>query len=351
MSDEYLWDRSGPPDPEIERLERVLGTLRSTPPAPAWPALAPELGRRSLSLRYLATAAALIAACSAGIWSIGPSTRVAWPVVRVAGTPTVNHAQVADAGRLAVGEWLETDTASRATVAIGDVGRLDVEPDSRLQLLSAASGNHRLAMAHGTVHAFIWAPPGQFFVETPSSTVVDLGCAYTLTVDRNGGGHVEVSAGWVAFESHGRTALIPAGAVCAMRPGSGPGTPHYADAPGELQQALDQIDFAPASPAAQAQAVDRILQLTRPEDALTLWHLLTRVNDREQARVFDALARLVPPPPAVTRAGIRAHNRSMLDAWWDELGLGSSTWWKEWTRHEAPTGVEGVEESKGSNSR
>ena len=175
MSDEYLWDRSGPPDPEIERLERVLGTLRSTPPAPEWPALAPEVGRRPLSLRYLATAAALIGACSAGIWSIGPSTRVAWPVVRVAGTPTVNHAQVADAGRLAVGEWLETDTASRATVAIGDVGRLDVEPDSRLQLLSAATGNHRLAMAHGTVHAFIWAPPGQFFVETPSSTVVDLG--------------------------------------------------------------------------------------------------------------------------------------------------------------------------------
>ena len=142
-----------------------------------------------------------------------------------------------------------------------------------------------------------------------------------------------------------------------MRPGSGPGTPHYADAPGDLQAALDQIDFAPSTPEAQAQAVDRILQLTRPQDALTLWHLLPRVNDRQQGRVFDALARLVPPPPDVTRAGIRDHNRAMLDAWWDKLGLGSSTWWREWTRREAPTGVERAEgskraeESKASKSR
>ena len=29
MSDEYLWDRSGPPDPEIERLEGLLGRLQA----------------------------------------------------------------------------------------------------------------------------------------------------------------------------------------------------------------------------------------------------------------------------------------------------------------------------------
>ena len=178
MTDDYLWDRGGPPDPEIERLERVLGTLRSAAPVPTWPAVPPRNERHTVSLRYLATAAALVAACSVGVWSIRPSTRVAWPVVRVAGLPTVNETEVADAGRLSVGQWLETDNTSRATIAIGDVGRLDVDPDSRLQLLSATTGNHRLSMSHGTVHAFIWAPPGQFFVETPASTVVDLGCAY-----------------------------------------------------------------------------------------------------------------------------------------------------------------------------
>ncbi|HKS29543.1 MAG TPA: hypothetical protein VJS44_17070 [Pyrinomonadaceae bacterium] len=29
MKDDYLWDKSGEPDPEIERLERIMGGLRS----------------------------------------------------------------------------------------------------------------------------------------------------------------------------------------------------------------------------------------------------------------------------------------------------------------------------------
>ena len=31
MSDDYLWDRTGEPDPEIQKLEEVLGTLRYQP--------------------------------------------------------------------------------------------------------------------------------------------------------------------------------------------------------------------------------------------------------------------------------------------------------------------------------
>ena len=38
MKPDYLWDRSGEPDAEIARLERLLGTLRSNRPAPPFPA-------------------------------------------------------------------------------------------------------------------------------------------------------------------------------------------------------------------------------------------------------------------------------------------------------------------------
>jgi hypothetical protein len=31
MNDDYLWDRTGEPDPEIQRLEQILGTLRYQP--------------------------------------------------------------------------------------------------------------------------------------------------------------------------------------------------------------------------------------------------------------------------------------------------------------------------------
>jgi len=255
-----------------------------------------------------------------------------WAVVRVTGQPVVGEEQVVEAGRLPVGAWLQTDPASRASVAIADIGRLDVDPGTRLQLLGTREGNHRVALQRGTVHALIWAPPGEFVVETEASTAIDLGCAYTLTVAPGGNGMIEVSMGWVGFEHGGREAFIPAGARCATRPGVGPGTPYYADIGEPMRQAIDQLDFAAMDPAERRRALGAVLADARPKDAMTLWHLLARVPAEDRDPVFDHLARLAPPPASVTREGIRAGNRAMRDAWWDTLGLGTSRWWRIWER-------------------
>jgi hypothetical protein len=335
VSDDYLWDRRGPADPDVARLERVLGRLRSEPPMPDWHRAAPHArGARHVSLTYFAAAAALVLACGASLWLARGTAGAApsWAVVRVTGQPTVGDEQIAEAGRLAVGAWLQTDPASSASVAIADIGRLDVDADTRLQLLGTRDGRHRVALQRGTVHALIWAPPGEFVVETEASTAIDLGCAYTLTVAPGGNGMIEVSMGWVGFEHGGREAFIPAGARCATRPGIGPGTPYYADAAEPMRQAIDRLDFAGLDPAARRHALGEILAGARPKDAMTLWHLLARVPAEDRDPVYDGLARLVPPPASVTRDGIRAGNRAMRDAWWDSLGLGTSSWWRIWER-------------------
>jgi hypothetical protein len=48
-----------------------------------------------------------------------------------------------------------------------------------------------------------------------------------------------------------------------------------------------------------------VLALARPKDAVTLWHLLSRVSVDQRDRVFDRLTEFVPPPASVTREGIR----------------------------------------------
>jgi hypothetical protein len=217
-----------------------------------------------------------------------------------------------------VGQWLETDAASRARVEVGRIGEVSVEPNSRLRLTGVAETDHRLELAHGTVSAFIVAPPRLFFVDTPSATAVDLGCAYTLTVDRAGNGELHVSAGYVALENGGRESIIPLGAMCLTRRGHGPGTPFVEDAPEALVSALERFDFE----AGAATTVLRdILRQTRAEDGVTLWHLLARTNGADRAAVYDELARHVPPPAAVTRAGILGGSPAMLRAWAAALGL------------------------------
>jgi len=61
-------------------------------------------------------------------------------------------------------------------------------------------------------------------------------------------------------------------------------------------------------------------------------HLLTRVPGADRDRVFDRLASFVAPPTGVTRDGIRAGDRRMLDAWWDALGLGTTSLWRTWSQ-------------------
>jgi hypothetical protein len=67
--DDYLWDRSGEPDPEIEELEQLLGTLRYQPRPLDIPAeLAPSPKRASFP-RFLAIAATiLMTLIGVGLW-------------------------------------------------------------------------------------------------------------------------------------------------------------------------------------------------------------------------------------------------------------------------------------------
>jgi hypothetical protein len=220
---------------------------------------------------------------------------------------------------------------------IGRIGRLEVAPGSRLRVTTAAPGEHRAELVRGTIEAQIWAPPGQFVIDTPSATAIDLGCAYTLTVDEHGVGLITVQGGWVGFEHDGREAFIPAGATGRTYPGRGPGTPTYTDATPALRAAVDAIDVE-STAAAQATALATVLREVRAEDALTLWHLIERVDESLRPLVVDRLSALVPMPPGVTRDGMLAGNRGMRDAWWTALGLGTADWWRTWRQKWNPPG-------------
>jgi hypothetical protein len=339
MNDDYLWDKSGEPDPDVQRLEHALGPLRHSRPAPAWPVAVDRPARglwEGWVPRFAAAAAAL--ALVVGTWWAARAPQAAWTVERLEGAPRVGMAVVKDGGRLVVGQWLETDASSRARVEVGSIGEVQVEPNTRLRLLRARADEHRLALERGTMHAVIWAPPRLFFVETPSATAVDLGCAYTLTVDADGRGSLAVTAGWVAFDFAGHETVVPWDGRCETRPGQGPGTPYFEDAPAPLVEALARLDFARLAAGERAAAVEAVVTSARPRDAMTLWHRLTRGEPGERGRVFDRLAELAPPPAGVTRAGILEADREMLDRWWDEFGLGESASWRMYKARPAAGG-------------
>jgi hypothetical protein len=239
-------------------------------------------------------------------------------VAALAGAPRVDARTVRHEARFRLGQWLETDAASRARVDVGSIGEVNVEPNSRLRLMGVAATDHRLELSRGAMSALIWAPPRLFFVDTPAATAVDLGCAYTLHVDDDGNGELRVTAGAVALEDGKRKSIIRYGMMCVTRRGIGPGTPFAVDAPETLRTALTQFDFEAG---AAASALDTILANARAEDAVTLWHLLTLTTGDRRLAVYELLAKFAPPPAGVTRAGILAADADMLRTWGTELGL------------------------------
>ncbi len=341
----YLWDGSGEPDPEIQRLESVLGKLAYSGARPGFPDIVPAAPWWSVlpfgwPMRLAAVSAVMAVAALVAVWFVihrskqnpapSGSTASEWQVARLAGAPRVGNTAIENQGGLGPGQTLVTDNRSRAEITADEVGEIEVDPDTRLRLVPSRGERKRLALDRGVIHAFIWSPPGEFMVDTPSATAVDMGCAYTLQVDDSGAGLLRTTLGWVGFRLDGHDAFIPAGAVCATRPGIGPGTPCFEDASPALRAALTAFDFGPADQ--RAPALDTILAQARKRDALTLWHLLARVDANDRGRVYDRLAKLVPPPHAVTRDGILRLDPTMLDLWWNELGLGDVSLWRTFER-------------------
>jgi len=372
MSDDYLFDGSGAPDPEVERLEQMLGRLRTTtaapmvrlPPSPlrgfggirkpdttdASGLHAATRAKTYIGARFIGPAlgeAAAIALMVGLAWqTAGPAGtsadatagKASWEVAVIIGTPRIGSSVLMGEGRLAVGQTLTTDEGSRARMEVSDIGQVTIDEGTRVRLVETREGHHRLALDRGTIHAAIAAVPGQFIVSTPSATATDLGCIYALHVDDDGSGLLSVEVGWVAFEERGRESFVPARASSRTDRVNGPGTPRFDDTEQAFRDALDDVDNG-RDAARKAVSLRFILEHARARDAMTLWHLIARAAAADRPAVVDALAARVPMPTAITRDAVLRLDRAALDQWWDALGLDEATWWRKWKRP-PPTGAD-----------
>lgn len=320
MNDDYLWDRSGTPDPEVQRLEELLGRYKHEAPLK----VAPHRPRRWLSL---AAAAALIILVAAGTLAV----RFYWPhgepwdIETVSGLATINGKPVSVHDRFGVGDTLVTSANARVTVNVARVGELDIAPGTELELVATSRRRHRITLRRGSIDARVWAPPFTFGVNTPVGLASDIGCAFNIKYEDTAG-LLAVTSGWVDFDGDLRSALVPQGAMSELSRDLGPGTPYWTDAPPAFVAALREFDTTASAP-----ALGRVLATARPRDAMTVLHLLERAKREHRAPLYDKLAQLAPPPRGVTRERVIERDLEMLDQWRRSMGLiGVKKWWVYW---------------------
>ena len=299
LREDYLWDRSGPVDPEVARLERALGRFGHR----VQPAARSRARRR---VAALAAAAAVVG--SLGVWFALDAGR-AVPLTDVF---------AADAG-----EWIRVRGAPRE-LRLGDVGELTLAPGSDLQIRRVDAELAELFLQRGELSAFVSldARPRFFQVETPSTRCVDLGCQFVLRVDDDGTTHVVVTSGEVAFATgDGGEVRVPHGAECRAT-SSGVGTPRFTGSAPGLRRAIDEFDAGRAAPRAVRERLFAAIVAAPLEerDSLTLWHLLADRELEIRKLAEKALIKLVgfpdiPPTPSGD-IDIEEWHRHLEPSWW-----------------------------------
>lgn len=329
-SDDYLWDRSGPADPEIARLEGLMAPLRHDAPLDELRLAGVERARRSRKRVMIVSsivAAAAVVAIALWRWpspGAPPSNQLACDATATGfAFEAFGNGHVACGGAerprgvLPVGGVLDTG-AHEAKLAIADIGSARLSAGTRVRLDRTSAERHQLFLERGKMHAKVNAPPRLFAVTTPGASVTDLGCEYTLEVDERGAGSIHVQTGKVEIEGgRGELVVMPAGTRARLLPGRRAGLPVVVDAPRALVEAADAFDSG--APDATA----RVLAAVRAEDAFTVVNLAMLVatdpvRAGERRTVLEKLATLFPPPTGVTVDTALADDRQ-LAAWHEQI--------------------------------
>jgi hypothetical protein len=312
-SDDYLWDRSGDVDPEIERLERLLSPLKHDAPLDEL-----RLRRKRSRLPIIIGAITAIAATVTLLlwWRSGPGVTACSGGVGMAFTAKSGEVGCQDEtlarGVLPIGGTLDTRT-NAAELVIADIGRAELGPNTRVRLDVTQQDRHQLFLERGRMHARVVAVPRVFSVGTPSANVTDLGCEYTLEVDDAGAGSIRVITGMVELENQGAIVVVPAGAHARLLAGRRAGLPLDERASPELAAAVRAYEDRASD------ALARVLAAPLAKrDAITLANLARVAPVAQQRSVLERLAALHPAPQDTTVDEALA-DPDLLTMWFDDV--------------------------------
>jgi hypothetical protein len=308
MSDDYLWDRSGSADPDVQQLEGLLGPLAHDRPLNEV-----ALRRRARRPRWPIFAVAALAAAGLIVYLALPRDRhrtcggtEGFAFVGDGGDVSCDGGRVA-AGTLPVGGSLDTGGRG-AELMIAGIGSARLGPQTRVRLERSDADRHQLALEHGHLHAKVDAPPRLFAVTTKHTDIIDLGCEYTIDVDRDGVGSICVLTGFVELATKTGALVAPEASCAALLAGQRPGVPVGRGANPQVKAAAAAFDRG------EPGAVAKLLASAEEQDSITLIAVAT-VDPVGRRAVLERLYELSPPPDVDVTVDSAMENPAMFEIW------------------------------------
>ncbi len=240
-----------------------------------------------------------------------------WKVSNLQGTPLIGDVSMSSVDSIKEGQIIKTNDSSRAELVVANMGKVIIEPNSKIIFVKGADGNNRILIEYGTINANMNSQPETFFVEMPSAVASDMGGAYSLTIDSTGDGLLFVKSGKVEIQSPNTGAIIPAGNLVMTKKDVGVGTPFNENSSAKFKNALFNLDFGNCG----GSCVTTLLNSARMSDAISLVNLIPKVENQYKDDFYTKLANFVPPPKEIKSDSLPFLDREKLQDWIDKIQI------------------------------
>lgn len=269
----------------------------------------PELHFNKKFLRYPIIIAILIAVAYYFF-----STTVQWTIVAKAGTPELNNHAISGNTEFNIGDILQTNNLSEATLEMPDVGTIEVFENTTIERLD---GSYSAKIISGKIIVNTDGAKEYLHIETSQANINDfnLGTNYILQTDEIGNSTIELIDGWLQLISGETEIIFPGEYNLKILKGAGAGLPYHTSSTYEFINLLDEYIFGKKSDI----TLDKIIDLSSAKDGITLWNLLRVVKPGQRRVVYDKLYRLFPHPDEIKREDILTLDESQLYAWLEEI--------------------------------
>lgn len=241
------------------------------------------------------------------------SIQVKWSISNISGTPKLNSLSLNGTEFFKDGDLLVNNSVSEASLYISDVGSISIKSNTKIKRIE----NDELYLLQGTIEVMRTDADRFFTVKTSSVFVKDfyLNGNYELNIDEAGGGSIECDLSWVSLFKDKSEVIVPAKYKCEWRNNGKIGLPYSVSASDELKQAL--TNFNPETE--DKPLLEKIINLCKVQDAISLWNLLNSINSEQRIIVLNKLNELVPFPTGVDQNGLIDLQPKMMQLYLNEI--------------------------------
>ncbi len=237
-----------------------------------------------------------------------------WTLVIKSGTPQLNNQIVEGNTKINIGDIIQTNDISEATLELPDVGTIEVLGNTIIKRLNRRNSAKLIS---GKIIINTVGAKKFLHIETSLAVIneFNLGSNYIVQSDGRGNSAIELIDGRLQFISRETEITFPGEYKLKIFKGAEASLPFHTSSTSEYISLLDEYIFGKKSDI----NLNMIIDSSSAKDGITLWNLFRIVKPEQRQVVYDKLYELFPHSDEINGEDILTLDENMLYVWLEEI--------------------------------